>query len=226
MKKISILLVIGFSFIANQGKAQDSTRTLIQMPKINTVGLYIAPEYQFGQINSKFTSLGGISAMAIFNEKFAIGATMNRSMVRDLQPINISGTTTPLYLNVRYGGLKMEYTLNPHGLVHVSFPLTIGMGNVSYDSIATIRTRDTAQRMNMMNQPRNGNQFFVIQPGIQFEANLMKIAKVYLGANYRFAFEQDNANTLSTKYIKGFGVYAGLKVGLFDYSIKRKKASN
>jgi len=226
MKKISILSVIGLSFFANQGKAQDSTRTLIRMPKINTVGLYIAPEYQYGQINSKLTSLGGISAMAIFNEKFAIGATMNHTLVRDLQPINISGTTTPLYLNVRYGGLKMEYTVNPHGLIHVSFPLTVGMGNASYDSIRSFRTKDTTNRMNMMNQPRNGNQFFVIQPGIQFEANLMKVAKVYLGANYRFAFDQDNANTLSTKYMKGFGVYAGLKVGLFDYNLKRKNAKN
>jgi len=226
MKKISILSVIGLSFFANQGKAQDSARTLIHVPKINTIGFYIAPEYQYGQINSKLTSLGGISAMAIFNEKFAIGATMNHTMVRDLQPINISGTKTPLYLNVRYGGLKMEYTVNPHGLVHVSFPLTVGMGNASYDSIGTFRTKDTSNRMNMMNQPRNGNQFFVIQPGIQFEANLMKVAKVYLGANYRFAFNQDNANTLSTNYMQGFGVYAGLKVGLFDYNIKSKKAKN
>lgn len=226
MKKISILTVIGLSFIANQGKAQDSTKTLFHMPKINTVGLYIAPEYQYGQINSKLTSLGGISAMAIFNEKFAIGATMNRTMVRDLQPINITNTATPLYLRVNYGGLKMEYTVNPHSLVHVSFPLTVGMGNASYDSIGSFRTKDTTHRMSMMNQPRNGNQFFVIQPGIQLEANLMKVAKVYLGANYRFAFNQDNANTLSTKYMTGFGVYGGLKIGLFDYKIKGKTSKN
>lgn len=226
MKKISIIAAIGLSFFANHSKAQDSARTLIHMPKINTIGLYIAPEYQFGQINSKMTSLGGFSAMAIFNEKFSIGITMNHTLVRDLQPINIAGTNTPLYLRANYGGLKMEYTVNPHGLVHISFPLTIGMGNVSYDSNNALRVKDTNQRIGMMNQPRNGNQFMVIQPGIQLETNVMKVAKFYIGANYRFAFKQDDANTLQPKYLHGFGVYTGLKIGLFDYKLKKKSAKN
>ena len=132
MKKISLFAIVGLSFLTNSAFSQDTTRTLFSTPKINTLGLYVAPEYQFGQIQNELTHLSGFSAMAIVNKKLAVGVSMNRTLVRDFSPKDVS----PLYLKANYGGLKIEYTVNPNSLFHISFPLMIGMGMASTDSIS------------------------------------------------------------------------------------------
>ncbi len=215
MKKISLFAIVGLSFFSNSAFSQDTTRTLFSTPKINTLGLYVAPEYQYGQIQKELTHLSGFSAMVLINKKLAIGMSMNRTMLRDFSPADVS----PLYLKANYGGLKLEYTVNPNSLFHISFPLMIGGGMASTDSIAGRGFVPGPYRINR-NTP--SNQFFMVQPGIQIEANLMKYAKAYIGAQYRFAFDRGNSTNLDVNVLKGFGVYAGLKIGLFDYNLKKK----
>ena len=50
------------------------------------------------------------------------------------------------------------------------------------------------------------------------EANLYRFAKAFVGANYRFAFDN---NGLNSDY-KGFSANVGVKLGIFDYAINRK----
>jgi hypothetical protein len=215
MKKFSLFAIVGLSLVSNSAFSQDTTRTLFSTPKINTLGLYVAPEYQFGQIQNELTHLSGFSAMAIVNKKLSVGVSMNRTLVRDFSPKDVS----PLYLKANYGGLKIEYTMNPNSLVHISFPLMVGMGMASTDSIAGSGIVPGPYRIRR-NTP--DNRFFMVQPGVQVEVNLMKYAKAYVGAQYRFAFDTGNSTTLNVNTLKGFGVYAGLKIGLFDYNLKKK----
>jgi hypothetical protein len=57
-----------------------------------------------------------------------------------------------------------------------------------------------------------------IQPGVQLELNVLKHLRVFTGANYRFAVGEN-----STDAMRGFVGTVGLKVGLFDRSLKGKK---
>ena len=74
-------LFISFSSVTVLG--QDSTKSLIKtvfkknlgLAKLNYLGVYIAPEYQFGQVGGAFTSLAGGSIMLQFNKRFAFGMT-------------------------------------------------------------------------------------------------------------------------------------------------------
>lgn len=216
MKKNHLFAVLGLAMMSNFAQGQDSMKTLFHTPKINTIGLYIAPEYQFGQIQNEFTHLSGASFMAIFNQRFSVGVTINRTMLMDYSPKEVS----PLYLKANYGGLKMEYTFNPNSTFHVSIPLTIGMGMANLDSFAGSGIMIDSFRIGRQND--NMNRFFVVQPGIQVEANLMQYAKAYIGANYRFAVYNGKATYLDASTLQGFGVYAGLKVGLFNYNIRKK----
>ena len=216
MKKIQLFAVLGLAFLSNAAQSQDSMKTLFATPKINTIGLYVAPEYQFGQIQNEFTHLSGFSAMMILNQKFSVGMSMNRTMSRNFSPKEVS----PLYLNANYGGLKLEYTINPTKLVHVSIPLLVGMGNATTDSFAGSGVRTDSFRMGRAQIP--GNRFFIIEPGIQVEANIMNYAKAYVGAKYRFSFDTGNTTNLDANSLKGFGIYAGLKVGLFNYNLRKK----
>jgi hypothetical protein len=216
-------LLISFSSVTVLG--QDSTKSLIHtifkknkgFSKLNYLGVYIAPEYQFGQVGGTFASLAGGSIMLQFNKRFAIGMT-GYSSFRN-QSMGVDG---------KFGGLKFEYTVKPNAAIHVSFPLVVGMaGNnfhfeeFEHDDFRGEKDDDFDPKPEM--KPRRGenfsnNMYRLIQPGVVAEANLYRFAKAFVGANYRFAFDN---NGLNTDY-KGFSANVGVKLGIFDYAINRK----
>lgn len=205
--------------------AQDSTKSEMKTVfggkktklKVNYLGLYLAPEYQYGQVGSGTTSLGGAALMLQFNKKFAIGATGFGSF-RNRQNTD---------LNAQFGGFKMEYTVMPNAAVHVSFPLVIGVGGNGFDFDDDDRGGRGRDRDfdDIFDDDNRYNMSRIIQPGINVEANLSRYAKFYVGANYRFAFNHHSTNTTD---LSGFAANAGLKLGIFDYALKKKakKAKN
>lgn len=229
--KLMILsaLLMGFSTATVFG--QDSTKSSIQTifkknkgrAKLNYLGVYIAPEYQFGQVGGVFTSLAGGSFMLQFNKKFAVGM-MGYSSFRN-QSTTVDGM---------FGGLKFEYTVKPDAAVHVSFPLVVGMagngfrfGDFDHDDFRG--DRGTFDPNAMPDPNTDGNfpkrdrdfsnpSYRLIQPGVVAEANLSRFAKMFVGANYRFAFDNSGLNT----DYKGFSANIGLKLGIFDYAVNRK----
>jgi hypothetical protein len=165
--------------------------------------------------------MGGVSAMLLFNKRLAVGVTASHSMDRRFSPSGVS----PLYLNANFGGLKLEYTVNPNSALHVSFPLTVGMGSARADSLVS-RPRTPGFEPGAGNRPfRGGDRFGVVQPGIHLEANLSRFAKLYAGASYRISWENSNrsATVLPTNTLQGVSLEAGLKVGLFDWKVKKKQ---
>lgn len=220
-------LLMGFGSITALG--QDSTKSSIQTifkkkkggAKLNYLGVYIAPEYQFGQVGGVFTSLTGGSFMLQFNKKFAVGVT-GYSSFRN-RSTGVDG---------RFGGLKFEYTVKPDAAIHVSFPLVIGMagnnfhfGEYERNDIRGEKDDDFDSNVGTKSRRNNKsskNTYHLIQPGVMAEANLYRFVKVFVGANYRFAF---NNNGLNSDF-KGFSANVGVKLGIFDYAIKRKPKKN
>jgi hypothetical protein len=102
----------------------------------------------------------------------------------------------------------------------------VGMGQASADSVnAKNYLHGRGDYTNRYNN--NGNRFVVVQPGINLEMNLLRYAKLYVGANYRLSFLNDNQTALlPANTLQGFSINAGLKMGLFDYKLGRKKAAN
>ncbi len=219
--------------ISSKVNAQDSTNTLLHIPKITQIGFYIAPEYQYGQLRNGFTSFAGVSGMVIFNKSFAIGASMQRSIYLDYSPSAVK----PLNLRGSFGGLKMEYTVNPGSAVHLSFPLLIGGGMAEADSASYFNSAIASDPMDMDGKFRHRrndfrrnrgyhNEYFIIQPGVQVEANLVKCVKLFAGANYRFSiptYSTGNSSLLPASTLQGLSLNVGVKVGLFDINLKKKK---
>ena len=217
MKKTIAITLLTLSISIFKSNAQEPAKTLFKTPTINQVGLYVAPEYQYGQLKNQFTSLGGASLMLLVNQQFAFGFSGQRSLDQSFSPSGIS----PLYLHSGMGGLKLEYTPKPASAVHVSFPLFIGMGFAQADSSYTGFRRVNSDSLMRANRA-NRNDYFIIQPGVTVEANVIKYVKVFAGVNYRFAINRDNTNTLPLSTMQGFSAFAGVKVGLFDYNLRRK----
>jgi hypothetical protein len=204
------------------GYSQDSTKQLLHLPKIVTLGGYVAPEIEFGQLKNSFTTFGGMSGMVLFNKTFGVGVTMQRSLDRSLSPSSVS----PLYLNASFGGLKMEYTIIPNSILHCTFNLMAGSGHASLDSNKN-RMGNKDEHGGMMHngfEPKGINaQYYIIQLGITVEANVVRFVKVFAGAKYRFAMQGDHSNNLlPTNTLQGFSASVGVKLGLFDYKLGKK----
>ena len=234
-KKSMIVLaaiVAAFTTSSFAQETESETKTLFHLSKVSNIGLYVAPEYQYGQLKNQFTSFGGYSVMLVFNNTFSIGMHQMESLDPKYSPSGVS----PLLLSSSSLGLKMEYTFKPNSSVHVSFPLIIGSGSLRADSASnTMSAYDTIMDMHKSDRKPidrgSRAEFLLIQPGVQLEANLFKFVKVYAGAYYRIPIDLNNNSTamLTKNVLQGVLFNAGLKIGLFDYSTSKllhHKATN
>jgi hypothetical protein len=204
--------------------AQDTTHTLIKLVRPNYLGLYVAPEVQMGQIGSSFTPLGGASAMVLINKKWGFGVTAYQSLSQSFSPKSVS----PLYLQAQFAGIRLEYTPRPDAAVHVTFPLTVGMGWAQKDSLSSENNRRHDGFNFEKGNSSNGNERIVAQVGMQLEANLIRYVKLFGGVNYRMSFSNGTTTTttLPSNTLQGVSVNLGLKMGLFDLWIGKKQAVN
>lgn len=219
MQKLIFLALCSF-FLSGNLVAQDTMRTLIRPAQISSVGLYLAPEFQYGQSNGEFTPYAGGSFMLLFNKRLAIGLTAQRSLRETFSPTGVA----PLVLRSAFGGGKLEYTLRPDAALHFSFPLVVGMGEASADSMWYHRGGMHGVFDDRPIHTGREGSYLVIQPGIQLEANLIRYIKLFAGANYRFTSSVGHASTLPSDALQGFSLSAGLKVGFFDLRLRHKKA--
>jgi hypothetical protein len=111
-----------------------------------------------------------------------------------------------------YGGLLLEYTLFPQSKVHVSFPLIIGFGHVNYTHEKFID--DTATSTSTKEWVHHGETFFVVEPGVKLEVNVVKHLRIGLGISYRYSPENsrlvtspDMFNQLTGKLSLRFGKF-------------------
>jgi hypothetical protein len=205
-------------------------KTLMKLPKTNYLGVYLVPEYQYGNIAGEYTSMGGGSVMITLNKKLGIGAGGYRTW-DNFTPSEISPNHA-LQLRAEFGGGKVEYTLNPNSLVHFSFPLMIGGGRASIDSTGRRPGPGMDGPYGHHGGPgEHGSQisFFLIQPGINVEANVLRFVKIFAGASYRIVSNSEthaspyiSADPPSLSQLQGLSFSAGIKIG-YDFQLHRKR---
>ena len=227
-KKIVTLLIISLvlpgAFLANAQKDSAKTvdkkemKTLINTNlKLKSWGISVSPYAQFGQPGRQT----GLSALFHLNNTWAIGVT-GMSSVRKGDRYNFDATPEQ-----RFGGLHIEYTPKSNSLLHVSFPLIVGMVAqekpmdwTTYDPLLqpipqTGGTPYPTHLDRMAGRWDNLDKSFGIQPGVNLEVNLFKYAKIFGGVNYRFAFGRN-----SNADIQGVSGQFGFKFGVFNKKVK------
>jgi hypothetical protein len=117
-----------------------------------------------------------------------------------------------------YGGLLLKYTMFPRSRVHVAFPLMIGSGYMYYSN-QTNHHHDSAYSYNSFhdwhhNSSISHNQFFVIEPGIRVECNVVRSLRIGLGISYRYVPDLDLKNT-SSDLLNQFTAKLTLRFGKF-----------
>ena len=183
--------------------AQDTTETknvFSNGPEVSTknLGVFLAPSYGLTSIDRSTTSIFNLRGGAIFKDRFSTGLYFARS-VNEIYPQ--SETIQGVYMDYWTFGAFSEYTLFSNKLMHFTFPIYIGYGEVEMDN-------------------ENGNaglgeaNFFQLEPGAMLEINLFKNARLNVGLSHRFVSRMEYQN-FNQSAISGFTGYIGLKFGVF-----------
>jgi hypothetical protein len=125
---------------------------------------------------------------------------------------NLSKTAdnTQDYLGGGYGGFYFEPILFAKSPVHLTFPILIGGGGISvvpydhwdYDSY---------------NYQYSYDVFFIVEPGVELEINMVKFFRIALGASYRFTngvlLNYSATEVVPVDALDGFNFYMNFKFG-------------
>ena len=176
------------------------------------IGFYIGPEGAWTQFDDRNVFLGGLSMGVIVNHFFSVGlggyGILNSRYLwyDNLKPAVSQGA----YLYGGYGGVKLEFRVLPKAPALLNFPILLGGGGLVYNTWA-FNTHDGSI---YNGETIDWDAFFVVEPGMMLEVNLLKFMRLDAGLSYRYTPDLDLVNTRSD-LINNFNVNFSLKFGKF-----------
>jgi len=181
--------------------AQNTNQTLFGgrgLVNTQNISFFVAPSYGFTQMDGSSATILNLRGGISFKDKFTLGGYFNISH-NESQPL--SETIPNAYLEYWTVGGLAEYTLLSKKVIHLTFPLYVGYGEVQMyneNGIAGLGKENLLQ----------------IEPSALLEVNLFKYTRLNLGAGYRFVGEMEYRN-MNQSDLSGLTAYFGLKFGIF-----------
>ena len=213
-----ISLSIASLVLATIGFAQDSTsiRTLLGGNERISHGGWGAPTAHYTRIMDQDALLVGGRGGWLIDHRVTIGLAAH-------------GLTTPVYneaydghlfsngiapqrksiLNMGYGGLLIEPIIGYTSPVHVSLPVIIGAGGIGYQYYVPL-----PQEPNQLTYDDHAQAFFVLEPGIELEMNIIPLVRLGLGASYRYTSDINIPETPKDA-LHGLNAGVSIKIGKF-----------
>lgn len=229
MKKffLSILSIVTISSMVSAQEAtpkNDEIKTVFGNPTAQSIG-------GFGALSTGYTKINGLDGM-YFGARGAV--VINHSLALGLGGRGfISETTTDANLLSDYeyaggyGGFYIEPIIGALEPVHISFPVLIGAGGVGYNK----HWEDYDSNDHEYESTNEDSQaFFVLEPSVEIEFNMVKFMRLALTASYRYTsninlqyadrvgdLDNDFANTriADADMLRGFNFGVIMKFGKF-----------
>lgn len=122
--------------------------------------------------------------------------------------------TDNLYYNLAggYGGFIMEPILMGRWPVHVSIPILIGAGGVALTSFGEDIFTHLDPYESYFNEAFT---FFVLEPGVELEFNLVRWMRISFFYNYRYTSKLISTGNINENALNGWSTGITLKVGSF-----------
>jgi hypothetical protein len=193
MKKLFIVMFV--IFMAVPFILGADARTLV--PKHFESGGYGGPAFKFTSVKNKFSYMVGGGGAWIINHRITIGG-MGFGLVSDLET-TVGGNTHDIDMN--YGGFDGGYVFFPDSVVHFTIHGTIGWGSVSSTDVVA----DTTE----------SDEFFVIEPNVDAELNVLTWVRVCAGVSYRYVSGVTGVSGVNDSDLSGFGGTIFVKFGAF-----------
>lgn len=175
-------------------------------------GGYGAILMNYTQIDNKDAFLAGIRGMWLINHGIGIGIGGYgfASEIKFDQHNNNNTYDDDYSLAGGYGGLVIEPIIAAKSPVHVSFPVLIGAGG-----IASIQEQWSPYPVyDNEYYSEDASAYFVIEPGVEIEFNMVKFFRVAVGGYYRFTSDVDLETWNGLQYETINPDLSGLSVGL------------
>lgn len=132
-------------------------------------GWFVAPTFTSSRFAGSLAYSPGIRAGVFLNRKLSVGlaahAIGNDDSYFEGEPVRNVGT---------YGGLLLQYAVQPHRLLHATIESTLGSGRWC---VEISEERDGCM----------GRNFLVFEPAANVELNVAKHVRIAAGVGYRFA---------------------------------------
>ena len=212
-KKLLWVILFSMAFMLNLG-AQDNDDNMSTLfgTKDGHIdhGGWAGLNFGYTQINGNDTYIMGARGGWLINHRFTIGLAGN-GFLSDREYLRLSPKGEEVNLAGGYGGLLLEATLFPLSPVHLAIPVIIGAGGVAY---TTTYWRDEYWNDHKDNFTLDSDAFFVLEPGIELELNLIKFLRFAVGGSYRFTSDISMIES-SSDMLNGFNGHFSLKFGWF-----------
>lgn len=189
MRKIIALVFIlsAFSMYAQN----EEEETLFGSGDDVKFGLYAGPEFKLTSFNGELGFMTGGKAGLILDRVFSIGGG-GYNIVTNHKVYDSDEVDAPwVDLDFSYGGIIFEYINDPNKLYHFTGSLLLGAGYASYSGDVYGFPED-------VDWYRKGATYFVAEPQINVDVNLIKYLRLGVGASYRFAVGGDLEKTSAT----------------------------
>jgi len=216
MKKTGFALLLFVLIFAGIATAQETTqgemRTIFGNNEKITHGGYGALLINYSQINDRDAVLVGGRGGWIVNHGITIGiggyGFANQLNYKNFQVDN--KVYDKVFLSGGYGGLLVEPILFPFSPIHVAIPVIIGAGGAAYVNDYYYGNPGNEWEYYTI----DSSPFFVLEPGVEIEFNMVKFMRIGLGAYYRYTSGLDLVNT-DEHALDGFSTGISLKFGKF-----------
>lgn len=173
MKHFLLFVIMLFAFPV---LAQE--QTLIGSDEVEHGG-YGAVVVKFTSVNDDLGVLVGGRGGWIINHTFSIGGA-GYGLVNNVRA-NSVGPFGQEFVDFGYGGLDLEFIANSDDLVHFSVHTLIGGGAAGF----RYGFGDDNWDWDSSDGNHRFDAFFVIEPGVNIDLNIIKWFRVSLGAGYR-----------------------------------------
>jgi hypothetical protein len=218
MKRFGILLaglIVAISLQAQQESQNNANemKTIFGGSSQPSVGWFIGIDHSYTQFDNRDVWMGGLNFGMIIDHRLSLGFAGHGWYKRDEMYYTGITNNEGAYLEGGYGGLLVEYTLFPKAPVHLTFPVLIGGGGASYVSDHEYLVWDEDE-WDTDHELIDTDLFFVIEPGVRAEVNLLKFMKLTAGVSYRYVPDLELVNT-SSDMMNNFNATMGLKFGKF-----------
>jgi hypothetical protein len=209
---LALISVVLFTATAQQGEtdyANDDFKTLFGGDNFSHGG-YGAFTINYAKIDNKDAILMGARGAWIIGHGFALGMG-GYGFLNDysFNP-NIAGGRN-VNLAGGYGGLLIEPIVLPRFPVHLSVPILIGAGGIAYTSTWNPYPYDY-EDFDLFVEDATG--FFVVEPGVEIEFNVVRFFRLAVGGYYRFTSRIQLYDT-PEDVMNGWSVGLTLKFGKF-----------
>lgn len=198
-----LIAIMMFLFYVTQVNGQKQKKTHLFADKPKDLSIFINPTIQFTGIALQYFYAPGIRAGVIINKRLILGGVYNYNFSEITLPEAKGGGQ----LRMQWGGLHLEYTLWPQQFVHLTIPVSAGIGQL----------KTTGSSIETMTGDPN---FLFAETGLMIEFNIWKHAKLGLGGSHRFT-KNVIYNSLTTNDLSAFAFVASVKFGFFDYNRRR-----